>query len=990
MIESLPFKTQARTVDHLGREQIADCPTAISELWKNAYDAYARSVSLHIFDGEEPIAAIFDDGHGMSYEEFVSRWLVVGTESKYDRNEATEEDRNGLPVRTKQGQKGIGRLSSANLGPLLLLVSKREECDFVAALLDWRLFENPYLVLSDIEVPVTKFQERSELEGLLPELFDRLTDNIWGNIESPERSERLNQAWVTYDAFVQERDRTKQKPSEQIANTIVGAAFQLEHLKPWPLWSDERVHSGTALLVSDIHYDLRAQLPSIEADGGVKGVRDTFFATLSAFTDPFVDPVAGEANAFDPEFSYEVKIWTGGIDKSIVEEDRQSLSRQVCEDMEHVISGNIDIDGKFTGQVKAFGEWRDTATDYTILPPTDYTPPRGPTTYVGPFSLFISTYERDRVNSTHSDDEHAKLNALADRYSGFLIFRNGLRVLPYGRVDSDFFEIEQRRSVSAGREFWNARRMFGRIALSRESNPNLRDKAGREGFIDNRAAKSLKTLVVNILKTAAREHFGSSSELRKQELPDIQEANRKARAEEERKALAKRNRQKFRSRLKRNLPLLAKLVDRLDGESSEFPIDSISDIAVAQSMIDDLGNELRDLRIVGAPTSLGSSEDDFREFRQLYAKAQNVLEDLSNERRQAIQRLNPPRPEEIAEKQMQSLAGQLQSRIRQWSKEIGSIQDFEATRISDLLSARHKAFHQTAHPLIEQVKSGRLGLDDALEEMAAIRTRLEYENENIFQSYINTLELLRENINIELIATEGTADNIELRDQLNRLNQVAQLGITVEILGHELATNEQLIRTGIKRISNDGEQPGLEQIQAGFEALSHQLDFLSPLKLSGPRTRRTISGKDITEYLREFFRTVTETRDIKIEASDQFKAFAVDEQPSRLFPVFINLVNNSAYWLVNSHTVEPKVLLDVVDEHVIVSDNGPGIDALDQDQLFKMFFTRKVSGGRGIGLYLCRMNLLAGGHSIKYATDKKFRLLTGANFVIDFKGASFD
>lgn len=989
MIESLPFMTQARTVDHLGREQIADCPTAISELWKNAYDAYARSVSLHIFDGDEPVAAIFDDGHGMSYEEFVSRWLVVGTESKYDRNETTEEDRNGLPIRTKQGQKGIGRLSSANLGPLLLLVSKRKECDFVAALLDWRLFENPYLVLSDIEVPVTKFKERSELEGLLPKLFDRLTDNIWGNSDSPERSERLKQAWATYDAFVQERDQTKQKPSEQIANTIVGATFRLEHLSPWQVWS-EKAESGTALLVSDIHYDLRAQLPSIEPDGGVQSVRDTFFATLSAFTDPFVDPLASEANAFDADFTYEVRTWVDGVDKSIVEEDRHTLSRQSCEEMEHVISGSIDGEGKFTGQVKAFGEWRDFDTAYTIFPPTDYTPPRGPTTFVGPFGLFIATYERDRISSTHSDDEHAKLNALADKYSGFLIFRNGLRVLPYGRVDSDFFEIEQRRSVSAGREFWNARRMFGRIALSREANPNLRDKAGREGFIDNRAAKSLKTIVINILRTAAREHFGQSSELRKKKLPEIQEINRKARAEEERKILSKRNRQKFRSRLNRNLPLLAKLVERIDADRSELSIDDVSDIATVQSLIDDLGNELRDLRIVGAPSSLGSSEDEFREFRQLYARAQSAIEDMANERRKAIERLNPPKPEEIAEKQMQSLAGQLQSRIRQWSKEISSIQDFEAKRISDLLSARHKAFHQTAHPLIEQVKVGRLGLDDALEEMAAIRMRLEYENEDIFQSYINTLELLRENINIELIATEGTSDNIELRDQLNRLNQVAQLGISVEILGHELATNEQLIRTGLKRISTDGAQPGLEQIEAGFEALSHQLDFLSPLKLSGPRTRRTISGKDISEYLREFFRTVTGTRDIQIEASDQFKAFAVDEQPSRLFPVFINLVNNSAYWLVNSHTVEPKVLLDVVDEHVIVSDNGPGIDSLDQDQLFKMFFTRKVSGGRGIGLYLCRMNLVAGGHSIKYATEKKFRLLPGANFIIEFKGASFD
>jgi hypothetical protein len=53
-----------------------------------------------------------------------------------------------------------------------------------------------------------------------------------------------------------------------------------------------------------------------------------------------------------------------------------------------------------------------------------------------------------------------------------------------------------------------------------------------------------------------------------------------------------------------------------------------------------------------------------------------------------------------------------------------------------------------------------------------------------------------------------------------------------------------------------------------------------------------------------------------------------------------------------------------------------------------MFFSRKVSGGRGIGLYLCRMNLLAGGHSIRYETSKDFKVLPGANFVIQFREAT--
>lgn len=350
MIEGLTFRTQARTIDHLGREQIADCPTAISELWKNSYDAYARSVSFHIFDGEEPVAAVFDDGHGMSYDEFVDRWLVIGTETKYDKREADLSDRKGLPERSKQGQKGIGRLSSANLGPLLLVISKRKSHDFVAALIDWRIFENPYLVLSDIEIPVTQFKSKEQLFDLLPDLFDRLADNVWGKDGSSTRGQRLAQAWATYDSFIKEADKTASKPSEDIANTIINARFDHDHLSEWSVWAGD-AESGTAMLVSEINYDLRAQLPSIEADGATKAIRQNFFATLSAFTDPYVNAQANETNAFDPEFTYEVVTWSGGVPTNIVGKEHSRVNRQTTDDMEHVISGNIDENGVFRGQI---------------------------------------------------------------------------------------------------------------------------------------------------------------------------------------------------------------------------------------------------------------------------------------------------------------------------------------------------------------------------------------------------------------------------------------------------------------------------------------------------------------------------------------------------------------------------------------------------------------------------------------------------------------
>lgn len=77
------FKTRARAVDMLGRQQIADVSTAISELFKNAHDAYADHVEVDYFRSDN-LLVIRDDGIGMTKDEFENRWLVLGTESKLD------------------------------------------------------------------------------------------------------------------------------------------------------------------------------------------------------------------------------------------------------------------------------------------------------------------------------------------------------------------------------------------------------------------------------------------------------------------------------------------------------------------------------------------------------------------------------------------------------------------------------------------------------------------------------------------------------------------------------------------------------------------------------------------------------------------------------------------------------------------------------------------------------------------------------------------
>jgi hypothetical protein len=177
-IKSVSFKAQARTVDHLGKGQIADAPTAVSELWKNSYDAYARDVALHLFDDDIKCGAVIDNGCGMTFDQLSNSWITIGTASKTKKSLLPEEDRFSLLERYTQGEKGIGRLSTAFLAPVTLIVTKKVNTQYSAALIDWRLFENIYLGLHDIKVPMQLFNNLNDLPAVCSGLQQEMLNNL--------------------------------------------------------------------------------------------------------------------------------------------------------------------------------------------------------------------------------------------------------------------------------------------------------------------------------------------------------------------------------------------------------------------------------------------------------------------------------------------------------------------------------------------------------------------------------------------------------------------------------------------------------------------------------------------------------------------------------------------------------------------------------------------------------------------------------------------
>ena len=207
------FKTRARTLDMLGRQQIAGIPTAISELFKNAHDAYADRVEIDYYrtDG---LFVLRDDGIGMTREEFTSRWLTIGTESKLNTAELEplqhDPDKKRRPM---LGEKGIGRLAISTIGPQVLVLTRARRgnslSDLTAAFVNWSLFECPGIDLEDIQVPIRTFSggELPSSEDVLQMVaeFSKNNEHLKAKIEN-QFYDRLCQELQQFEVDPQDID----------------------------------------------------------------------------------------------------------------------------------------------------------------------------------------------------------------------------------------------------------------------------------------------------------------------------------------------------------------------------------------------------------------------------------------------------------------------------------------------------------------------------------------------------------------------------------------------------------------------------------------------------------------------------------------------------------------------------------------------------------------------------------------------------------------
>lgn len=129
-VKMLELKYSHNIIEHLGLKLYQNKPTnVIAELVSNAWDAYAKNAYIDISQEESKrFIAIADDGFGMTYEELLQNYLVIGKHKRHTSLDNKRLDKKHKryseePDRSPMGRKGIGKLAPFGIASLISLIS---------------------------------------------------------------------------------------------------------------------------------------------------------------------------------------------------------------------------------------------------------------------------------------------------------------------------------------------------------------------------------------------------------------------------------------------------------------------------------------------------------------------------------------------------------------------------------------------------------------------------------------------------------------------------------------------------------------------------------------------------------------------------------------------------------------------------------------------------------------------------------------------------
>ena|GEM_PF-5393108 len=252
------------------------------------------------------------------------------------------------------------------------------------------------------------------------------------------------------------------------------------------------------------------------------------------------------------------------------------------------------------------------------------------------------------------------------------------------------------------------------------------------------------------------------------------------------------------------------------------------------------------------------------------------------------------------------------------------------------------------------------------------------------------LTLIRQMLQDSTEGVEVIAVRDDTHEQMHKANlqftdRLASLGTVAAGVAHEV--NNAL--TSLVGHSEVGAMSvlskDLDQSRASFEAITTSAQRIascvSELQRFGGRRDDKPEIVDVSDVVHSTLRLarhqVKHLTALEVDCpEDGPKAYIVD---SWLGQIIMNLVLNAVDAVSETH--EPRVIVLVRDDgdwaHIEVSDNGPGVPADLQKQIFQPFFSTKDGKGSGLGLSISASIATRMGGRLSYEPSEK-----GARFVL--------
>lgn len=128
----------------------------------------------------------------------------------------------------------------------------------------------------------------------------------------------------------------------------------------------------------------------------------------------------------------------------------------------------------------------------------------------GAFSFEFKVWNRDNDNlsnlANETDSILSNVKKDLDDLCGISIYRDGIRVLPYGNKNNDWVRLDLRRVNNPTLRLSN-NQIVGYVSIGLDTNPLLKDQSNREGIIESTAFEDLKEYIKIILNEVEQRRY---------------------------------------------------------------------------------------------------------------------------------------------------------------------------------------------------------------------------------------------------------------------------------------------------------------------------------------------------------------------------------------------------------------------------------------------------------------------------------------------------